>query len=85
MEYKIRIIMVLFGVALATYSYAYEPPTHEKISKAALKQSVLFKPDGVLKELGIAIPTKIDTFKELDGSPPPEGNERFHDFFLDRN
>ncbi|MCF6225553.1 MAG: hypothetical protein L3J22_04520 [Xanthomonadales bacterium] len=84
MERKIQISTFIFCAIVATYSYAYEMPTHERISEAALKNSVLFEADGVLKELGIAVPTETKSFKREDGTPA-EGNERFHDFYFDKN
>ncbi|MCF6225551.1 MAG: hypothetical protein L3J22_04510 [Xanthomonadales bacterium] len=82
MEYQIRISVFMFCAAMVIPSYAYEMPTHERISEVALKNSVLFDPDGVLKELGIVVPNDI---KDGEKDDSVEGNERFRDFYFDKN
>ncbi|MCF6262764.1 MAG: hypothetical protein L3J24_04160 [Xanthomonadales bacterium] len=84
MEYKNCAIAIAFSAlaVLPVTGLAYETPTHEMMSEAALKNSVLFEADGVLKELGIVVPNDIKDDEEDD---PVDGNKRFHDFFLDKN
>ncbi|MCF6263518.1 MAG: hypothetical protein L3J24_08055 [Xanthomonadales bacterium] len=87
MEYKNCAIAIALSTLtiLPVTGLAYETPTHERMSEAALKNSVLFEADGVLKELGIIVPNDIKDFATPDGSLSDEGNERFHDFYLEKN
>ncbi len=39
--------------------YAYETPTHEKITRTVFENTVLFKTDGILVDLGLKIPKNL--------------------------